>query len=88
MTIDGKLDKTNAEDVIAKFRAQNWNVIVVNNGNNYKAVSKAIWLAKQSKDKPTIVVFKTILGYESDYANNPMIHGMPLKADEVANMMK
>ena len=88
MTIDGKLDKANAEDVIAKFRAQNWNVIVVNNGNNYKAVSKAIWLAKQSKDKPTIVVFKTILGYESDYANNPMIHGMPLKADEVANMRK
>ena len=88
MTIDGKLDIANSEDVAAKFKAQNWNVIVVGNGNNYKAVTKAITRAKKSYDKPTIVIFKTILGYESDYANNPAIHGMPLKVDEAANLRK
>lgn len=83
MTMDGKLGDVNAEDVARKFIAQNWNVIYVKNGNNYKAVTKAIGKAKQSKDKPTIVIFKTILGYGSDYANNPIIHGMALKSDEV-----
>lgn len=88
MTIDGELSTSNMEDVASKFKAQNWNVIYVKNGHNYKSVTKAIAKAKQSKEKPTIIIFKTILGYGSDYANNPIIHAMPLKADEVEFLRK
>ncbi|MDD4110109.1 MAG: transketolase [Clostridia bacterium] len=81
VTIDGRLSISNTEDVKAKFEAQNWNVIIVQNGNNYKAISKAIENAKKSKDKPTIIIFKTIIGYGSKFADNPCIHGKAL--DEV-----
>ena len=87
MTIDGSLSQTNAEDVAAKFRAQNWNVIHVKNGNNYKKVTKAIARAKLSI-KPCIIIFNTVLGYESDYANNSIIHSKPLKLDEVSFLRK
>ena len=71
VTIDGRLNISNTEDVKKKFEAQNWNVITVSNGNNYKAITKAIEDAKKSKDKPTIIIFKTIIGYGSKFADNP-----------------
>ena len=83
VTADSPLKYTNSEDIIKKFKAQNWNVLVVRNGNNYKAVTKAIAKAKTSKTKPTVIIFNTILGYGSDYAGKEIVHGMHLKLDEV-----
>ena len=88
MTIDGDLKSTNADDIAKKFKASNWNVIYVRNGNSYYSVTRAIKKAKQSKNKPTIIIFKTILGYGSDYQNNPYIHGNALKQDEVSFLRK
>lgn len=81
ITIDGKVSLSNSENVKQKFEAQNWNVITVKNGNNYRAISKAILKAKRSKNKPTIIIFNTIIGYGTRFADDPIIHGKPL--DEV-----
>lgn len=86
VTIDGRLNISNTEDVKKKFEAQNWNVITVSNGNNYKAITKAIEDAKKSKDKPTIIIFKTIIGYGSKFADNPCIHGKPLDEVDLASL--
>lgn len=86
VTIDGRLNITNTEDVRKKFEAQNWNVITVQNGNNYKSITKAIEDAKKSKEKPTIIIFKTIIGYGSKFADNPCIHGKPLDEISLANL--
>ena len=88
VTADSSLKNTNTEDVVKKFKAENWNVIVVRNGNNYKLVTKAIAKAKASKNKPTIIMFNTILGYGSDYAGKEIVHGMHLKIDEVNFLRK
>lgn len=88
VTIDGRLSMTNKEDVKRKFEAQNWNVINVGNGNNYKAISRAIARAKQSKDKPTIIICRTIIGYGTRFANDPCIHGQPLNEVDLANLKK
>lgn len=88
VTIDGRLELSNQEDVKRKFEAQNWNVIVVNNGNNYKSISSAIAKAKLSKDKPTIIICKTIIGYGTRFANDPCIHGKPLDEVDLANLKK
>lgn len=85
ITIDGKVNLTNSENVKRKFEAQGWNVITVRNGNNYKSITKAIARAKESQNKPTIIIFNTIIGYGTRFANDPVIHGKPL--DEVDLML-
>lgn len=87
ITIDGDLQKSNNEDIKAKFEAQGWNVLHVANGNNYSQVTRAIASTKQAK-KPTIIVFDTIIGYETKYEGQNIIHGKPLSAEELLEYKK
>lgn len=77
ITIDGKVELANTENIVKKFKAMNWNVIKVRNGNNYFFVTNAIARAKRSK-KPTIIIFNTKIGYGTDYEGQNKIHGKPL----------
>ena len=86
ITIDGKLDIANTEKVERKFKAMGWNVIVCNDGHNYTKVTRAIAKAKSSKSKPTIVVFKTTIGYGSTLAGTADVHGKPLSAEELKHL--
>ena len=86
ITIDGKLDLANTEKVEKKFKAMGWNVVVCNDGHNYSKVTRAIAKAKNSKSKPTIVVFKTTIGYGSSVAGTAGVHGKPLTNDELKHL--
>ncbi len=83
ITIDGKRTIANAENIPLKFEAMGWNVIEVKNGNDYHACSKAIQKAKKS-DKPTIIVFKTIIGIGTNLEGSEKVHAHPLSAEELA----
>ncbi len=83
ITIDGKLEISNTENCKRKFKAMGWNVITVWNGNNYSCITKAISKAKKSKIKPTIIIFKTHIGYGSIYEGSNKIHGKPLSLEEI-----
>lgn len=82
ITIDGKVSLANTEDVSKKFKAMNWNVIKVKNGNSYFWCSRAIAKAKRSS-KPTIIIFNTTIGYGTSYAGTEKIHGIPLSDKEL-----
>ena len=89
VTIDGNLEKSNKENVKLKFKSQGWNVINVKNGNNYNAVTKAISKAKKIKNnKPTLIIFETIIGYETNYEGKSEIHGKPLTQEELIEYKK
>lgn len=77
VSIEGPTDITMTEDVKAKFRACEWNVITVKNGNNVFAISNAIKRAKKSK-KPTAIIVKTTIGYGSPVAGLNKAHGTPI----------
>lgn len=81
-TIDGTRTIANSEDTAKKFDAMGWNVIIVKNGNDYNACSKAIAQAKHS-NKPTIVIFKTIIGYGTKLQGTSSIHAHPLSTEEL-----
>ncbi len=83
MTIDGKADMANAENIKKKFKAMHYNVIYVRNGNNYQSVTRAIARAKKCQNKPTIIIFKTIIGYGAVDAGKNTIHGKPLSVSEL-----
>lgn len=86
VTIEGSLGLANNEDVKAKFLAQNWNVLEVKDGNSVEEIEVALNLAKNSRNKPTLIMINTVLGYGSDLAGDSKCHGNPFKPDEVFNI--
>lgn len=82
ITIDGEKTLSNNEDIARKFEAMGWNVILVKNGDDYLSCSKAIASAKHS-NKPTIIIFKTIIGLGTRLEGTNKIHAHPLSPDEL-----
>lgn len=63
ITIDGSTDLAFTEDVTERFEAAGWSVSVVEDGNDTKAIEKAIKDAQKIKDKPKLIRVKTIIGF-------------------------
>ncbi len=84
ITIEGKTDITFTEDVRAKFEAQNWHVVTVQDGNDLEEIQKAIQAGKDAVARPTLVRIKTHIAYGSpNKQDTPDAHGSPLGADEI-----
>mgnify|MGYP001851567150 FL=1 len=84
VTIDGPLNIANRDNVAKKFRAIGWNVITVQNGNSYNSCTRAISMAKKSKAKPTIIIFKTTIGIGTEKEGTSSVHGAYLNQTELA----
>jgi transketolase len=63
ITIDGSTDLAFTEDRTARFESCGWHVIEVADGNDLKAIEKAIKDAQKIKDKPKLIRVKTIIGF-------------------------
>jgi len=87
ITIDGTRQLSNSEDIAAKFKAMHWNVLFVNKGNDYRACSKAIKIAKNS-NKPTIIIFKTTIGLGTAHQGTAKMHSYPMPTDELIQFKK
>ena len=83
VTLDGPLTNSSQEDVKGRFLAAGWNVLEVEDGNDIDAIDKTITLAKTAKDKPTIIICHTIIGYGSTLAGSEKSHGAPFSPEEV-----
>ncbi len=83
ITIDGKRTLANAENTAEKFKSMGWNVLEVADGHNFEDCSNAITKAKQSTDKPTIIIFKTTIGIGTSKAGTEKVHAYPLPAEEL-----
>jgi transketolase len=82
-TLDGPLSNSSVEDVKGRFIASRWNVLEVQDGNDLETIDKAIGLAKQAKDKPTLIISHSVIGFGSPYAGSHVSHGKAFSADEV-----
>ena len=82
VTLDGGLDLSFSENVKNRFLASEWNVLEVKDGNDLDAIDKAITEAKKSKDKPTLIVVHTIIGYGSQKQGTSKVHGNPLGLED------
>jgi len=84
ISIDGQVAPWFIDDTPARFKAYGWNVIGPVDGHDTDAVDAAIAQAKQSTDKPTLIVCKTSIGKGSpNRANTAKAHGEPLGAEEI-----
>ena len=83
ITIEGSTQIAFTENVEERYRAYGWQVIRIN-GQDVKQIRAAINFAKLSKDKPTLIVGKTTIGYGSpNLAGTEACHGAPLGAEEL-----
>ena len=82
VTLDGALDLSFSEQVKNRFLASEWDVIEVADGNDIDAIDAAISKAKKSKDKPTMIMIHTIIGFGSAKQGTNKVHGNPLGLED------
>ncbi|CAN5457198.1 transketolase [soil metagenome] len=74
ITIDGSTDLAFTEDVTKRFEAAGWHVLEVADGNDLKAIERAILGAHEIKDKPKLIRVKTIIGFGMPKAGTNKAH--------------
>jgi dihydroxyacetone synthase len=85
ITCDGSVDLTNTEDINAKMRACNWDVIEVEDGCfDIEGIVTALEKARASIDKPTFINCHTVIGLGSKVAGQAAAHGSAFGAADVA----
>jgi len=89
ITLDGPADWSFSEDVAMRFRAYGWNVTHVGDANDLDALSGAFKEFLATKDRPTIVIVNSHIGYGSPHKQDTnAAHGEPLGEDEVRLVKK
>ncbi len=88
ITIEGDTSLTFSEDVKKRHQAQGWQIIEVKDGNDLVALNKAIKKAKAEKEKPSLIVCYTKIGYGSSKEGSASSHGAPLGAEALEGLRK
>ena len=89
ISIEGSTDISFTEDVGMRFEAYGWQVIHVEDGNDMKAINKAIKTAKLELNKPTFIKIKTIIGFGcAKKQGSASAHGESLGEDNIIEMKK
>ena len=86
--LDGDLNTSFSENVEARVKAQGWNYLRVEDGNDLEAIFDSIIKAKENTDGPTLIEVKTIIGYGSANAGTNKVHGAPIGSDDFAAAKK
>ena len=88
ITIEGNTDITFTENVGKRHEALGWQVINVKDANDIGALNRAIKKAKAEKEKPSLIIIKSVIGYGSHLAGKASCHGAPLGEEGVATLKK
>jgi transketolase len=84
ISLDGPTDLAFTEDVLRRFEAYNWQVLLVTDGNDLGAIEQAIMAAQGDTARPSLIAVRTTIGYGSpNKAGSSKAHGSPLGKDEV-----
>jgi transketolase len=84
ISIEGDTKVAFSEDVGKRYEAYGWHVQHVADANDVQAVYDAFVAARDERDKPSLVVVRSIIGYPAPHKQNTgKAHGSALGADEV-----
>lgn len=88
ITIEGNTELTFSEEVEKRFNAYGWHTVKID-GHNHEEIEKAISEGQLEKEKPTIILARTTIGFGSpNKANTAGVHGSPLGPEELAKTKK
>ncbi|EOH88472.1 transketolase [Enterococcus pallens] len=83
ISLDGPTNKAFTENVGARYEAYGWQHILVKDGNDLEAISKAIEEAKAETEKPTLIEIKTVIGFGAPKQGTSAVHGAPIGDDGI-----
>ncbi|WP_329260478.1 transketolase [Actinoallomurus sp. NBC_01490] len=83
VTIEGRTDIAFTEDLAARFIAYGWNVATVADANDVDQVAPALHSFKAERERPTLIVVHSHIGYGSPLEGSPRVHGEPLGVEAV-----
>ncbi len=84
ITLSAATDLTFTEDVKKRFTAYGWHTQSVADGNDLAAIVRAIRAARRNKEKPSLILVQTHIGFGSPHKQDSFeAHGSPLGAEEV-----
>ncbi|MGH8112185.1 MAG: transketolase [Rhodanobacteraceae bacterium] len=84
VTLAAGTDITFTEDRAARFKAYDWHVQTIEDGNDLAAIEGAIRKAKRQTGKPSLILVRTHIGYGSPKQDSYKAHGSPLGEEDVA----
>jgi transketolase len=84
ITLAGSTQLTFTEDRAQRFAAYGWQTQSIEDGNDLDAIDRAIRIARQEQERPSIILVQTHIGYGSPNKQDTFaVHGSPLGEDEV-----
>jgi transketolase len=84
ITIEGDTELAFSEDVATRFQGFGWNILRVDDANDLQAISQALEQFRETADRPTLIVMRSVIGYGSpNKAGTASAHGSPLGEDEI-----
>lgn len=88
LQLDGPVSEVmGIEPLDEKFKAFGWNTIVID-GHNHEEIYYAVALAKKSKEKPTVIIAKTIKGKGVSFMENRCEwHGHSISKEQSAQAL-
>lgn len=78
ISIDGSIDPWFSEDVGKRYESYGWQVLGPLDGHDSDAIDKALADAKAEKDKPSLIICRTHIGFGSPKEDSASSHGAPL----------
>ncbi|CAJ2502823.1 Uu.00g102170.m01.CDS01 [Anthostomella pinea] len=89
ISIDGDTNCAFTEDVVKRYEAYGWHVVIVDDGDHdLEGMEKAIKECQAVKDKPSMIKLRTTIGFGSLQQGTHSVHGSALKADDIKQLKK
>ena len=82
ISIEGGTDLAFGEDVGMRYEAYGWHVQRIN-GHDFTEIREAIEAAQAEKERPSLIIARTRIGYGSPKENSEESHGAPLGPEGV-----
>ncbi len=74
---------TFTEDVAARFEAYGWHTQTIEDGNDLDGIDLALRMAKDERERPSLILVRTHIGYGSPRQDSYKAHGEPLGPENV-----
>lgn len=86
ITIEGGTDIAFTENVAKRHEALGWHTVTVDSAEDTAAIEKAIKAAQAEKDRPSLIVVKSVIGFGTPKAGTSAIHGSPVGKDGIEKL--
>lgn len=87
ISIDGNTNITFTEDVVKRYEAYGWHVVIISDGDNdLHGIEAAITICKEVKNKPSLIKLRTTIGFGSMQQGTQNVHGSPLRAEDISQL--